>query len=59
MRSFALCSASLVGAVLWYEVGPQGLLYTAFGVGCVGAGVFYLFCRGADENSRFAAAPER
>jgi MFS family permease len=42
IRSFALCGASLVGAGLWYGFGPQVLLYTAFALGCVGAGVFYL-----------------
>jgi MFS family permease len=44
VRSFAICSASLVGAVLWWTLGPEALLYTAFGLGCVGAGVFYVFC---------------
>jgi predicted MFS family arabinose efflux permease len=44
VRSFAICSASLVGAVLWWTLGPEALLYTAFALGCVGAGVFYVFC---------------
>jgi predicted MFS family arabinose efflux permease len=43
LRSFALCPASLVGAVVWYAFGPEVLLYTAFVVGCAGAGVFYFF----------------
>jgi MFS family permease len=45
IRSFAVCSASLVGAVLWYQLGPQAMLYTAFILGCLGALVYYLFCR--------------
>jgi MFS family permease len=43
VRSFAICLASLAGAALWWEFGPHVLLYTAFGLGCVGAGAFYLF----------------
>jgi predicted MFS family arabinose efflux permease len=49
VRSFAICSASLVGAVIWFYFGPQSLLYIAFALGCVGAAVFYLFCRGLNE----------
>jgi predicted MFS family arabinose efflux permease len=49
IRSFALCSASLVGAVIWYWFGPEVLLYTAFGLGCIGAGVFYGFCRAPSD----------
>jgi predicted MFS family arabinose efflux permease len=45
VRSFAICSASLVGAMIWFYFGPQLLLYSAFGLGCIGAAVFYLFCR--------------
>jgi MFS family permease len=49
VRSFAICSASLVGAVIWFYFGPQLLLYSAFGLGCIGAAVFYLFCRSPDD----------
>jgi MFS family permease len=42
IRSFAMCSASLVGAAVWYWSGPQVLLFGAFAMGCVGAAVFYL-----------------
>ena len=35
------------GALLWGTLGPAALLYTAFALGCVGAAVFYLFCRQA------------
>jgi predicted MFS family arabinose efflux permease len=43
VRSFAICSASLAGAVIWFLFSPQMLLYVAFGLGCIGAGLFYLF----------------
>jgi hypothetical protein len=43
VRSFAMCSASLVGAMVWFWFGPEWLLYTAFALGCTGAAVFYLF----------------
>ncbi len=43
VRSFAMCPAALAGAMLWAAFGPQVLLYVAFGFGCVGAAVFYLF----------------
>ncbi len=45
VRSFALCSASLVGAVVWYQFGAVNLLYLASVLGGLGAAVFYLFCR--------------
>jgi MFS family permease len=48
-RTFAICWASLVGATLWYWLGPECLLYIAFGMGCIGAAVFYLFCRTPPE----------
>jgi len=44
LRCFAICTAALAGALLWGWFGPQILLYTAFGLGCVGAAIFYLFC---------------
>jgi hypothetical protein len=52
VRSFAICPASLVGAALWWGYGPEVLLYAAFGLGCVGAGVFYLFCRKPLERGK-------
>lgn len=45
LRSVAICSASLVGALVWYAFGPDHLLYLAFAFGCVGAGVFYFLIR--------------
>jgi predicted MFS family arabinose efflux permease len=45
VRSVAICWASLVGALVWYALGPEPLLYLAFAFGCAGATVFYLFAR--------------
>jgi hypothetical protein len=45
LRSFAFCTAPLVGVALWLTIQPEGLLYSAFVLGCIGAAVFYLFCR--------------
>src|SRR5262249_42883352 len=45
LRSAVICWASLVGALVWYAFGPEHLLYLAFAIGCLGAGVFYLFVR--------------
>lgn len=50
LRSFALCPAALVGAATWSGVGRTALLYCAFGVGCIGAAVFYLFCNKPDMD---------
>ncbi len=43
VRSFAICSASLAGAAIWFYFGPETLLYIAFALGCVGAALFYFF----------------
>jgi predicted MFS family arabinose efflux permease len=43
LRSFAICWASLVGAGLWYWFGPETLLYTAFALGAIGTGLYFLF----------------
>jgi MFS family permease len=45
IRGIAICWASLIGAVVWFWLGPQVLLYLAFAFGCVGAAVFYLYAR--------------
>src|SRR6185503_15984966 len=45
IRAFAICSASLVGAALWLFLSPEVLLCTAFGVGCAGTAVYYLFAQ--------------
>lgn len=42
LRTFAICPAALAGAAVWLAVGPQALFVTAFVIGCLGAGVFYL-----------------
>ena len=45
IRSIAICWASLIGALVWFWLGPQALLYLAFAFGCAGAAVFYLYAR--------------
>jgi MFS family permease len=45
IRGVAICWASLVGALVWFWFGPDALLYLAFGFGCAGAAVFYLWVR--------------
>ncbi len=45
IRGLAICSSPLVGALVWFWLGPGALLYLAFGFGCVGAAVFYLSAR--------------
>lgn len=42
LRSFAICTASLAGAGLWFAFGPETLLYVAFACGCVGTALFYI-----------------
>jgi predicted MFS family arabinose efflux permease len=45
IRGVAICWASLVGALVWFWLGPEALLYLAFVFGCAGAAVFYLLVR--------------
>ena len=45
IRGIAICWASLIGALVWFWLGPQALLYLAFAFGCAGAAVFYLYAR--------------
>jgi len=45
IRGVAICWASLVGAIVWFWLGPQALLYLAFAFGCAGAAIFYLYAR--------------
>lgn len=45
LRSFALCTAPLAGAALWAAWGPEALFHAAFGIGCLGAFVYYRYCR--------------
>jgi MFS family permease len=45
MRAFAICSASLVGALIWQWGGPVTLFHAAFGFGVLGIIVYYVFCR--------------
>ena len=45
IRGVAICWASLIGAIVWFWLGPQALLYLAFAFGCAGAAIFYLYTR--------------
>jgi hypothetical protein len=45
IRAFAICSASLVGALIWQWGGPVTLFHAAFGFGVLGIIVYYVFCR--------------
>jgi predicted MFS family arabinose efflux permease len=54
IRSIAICWSSLIGALVWFWLGPQALLYLAFAFGCAGAGVFYLYAREADARVELA-----
>jgi hypothetical protein len=51
LRSFAIATAPLAGAAIWYSFGPNVLLHVAFALGCVGASVYYAFCRTAPITS--------
>lgn len=52
LRSFAICPASVAGSLLWFRFGPETMLYVAFILGCVGAGVYYALCRVASPAMR-------
>lgn len=41
VRTFAMSTASLVGAAVWWIWGPEKLFCLAFSMGCLGATVFY------------------
>jgi MFS family permease len=56
LRGVAICWASVIGAVIWFWLGPHALLYLAFGFGCAGAAVFYLYARDAGETEPLALA---
>ena len=53
IRGVAICWASLVGALVWFWLGPHALLYVAFAFGCAGAALFYLYAR--ERRDREAA----
>jgi len=46
IRSFAFCTSSIVGALIWMKWGPEILLVIASIVGFIGAGIFYLLVGG-------------
>ena len=56
LRGIAICWASLLGALVWFWLGPQILLYLAFAFGCAGAAVFYLYAREHDEAQHLSIA---
>jgi MFS family permease len=41
IRSFAVCTASLAGAAVWWRFGPEVLFHLAFFLGAAGAVVYY------------------
>jgi predicted MFS family arabinose efflux permease len=41
LRSFAICTASLAGALIWQTWGPEALLLIAAAAGSLGAAIFY------------------
>jgi hypothetical protein len=47
LRSLCVAPAGLAGAALWWFAGPKVLLFTAFVVGAVGAGVYYAWGQAA------------
>jgi predicted MFS family arabinose efflux permease len=51
IRGVAICWASLVGAFVWFWLGPDALLYLAFAFGCAGAAVFYLYARETEPTA--------
>jgi predicted MFS family arabinose efflux permease len=55
IRAVAICWASLVGALVWFWLGPEALLYLAFAFGCAGAAVFYLWVRESSQAAEPAA----
>jgi MFS family permease len=54
LRSFAICSASLAGALLWISQGPEPLFHAAFASGCIGALIFYLMVGGKTHDAMLA-----
>ena len=54
IRGLAICWASLIGALVWFWLGPQALLYLAFAFGCAGAAVFYVYAREPDETQHLS-----
>jgi len=56
IRGVAICSASLIGALLWFWLGPEALLCVAFGFGCVGTVVFYVWVRDTERAASVSAS---
>jgi predicted MFS family arabinose efflux permease len=51
IRSFAFCSSSIAGAVIWMKWGPEVLLVVASIIGFIGAGIFYLVVGSGNKSS--------
>jgi predicted MFS family arabinose efflux permease len=56
LRGVAICWSSLVGALVWFLLGPHALLYLAFAFGCAGAAIFYLYTRERHEVEEVSLA---
>jgi MFS family permease len=56
VRGVAICWASLIGALVWFWLGPHALLCLAFAFGCAGAAVFYLYTRAPDDTPNLSLA---
>jgi len=56
LRGVAICWSSLVGALVWFLLGPHALLYLAFAFGCAGAAIFYLYTREPHEVEEVSLA---
>jgi MFS family permease len=56
LRGVAICWSSLVGALVWFSLGPHALLYLAFAFGCAGAAIFYLYTREPHEVEEVSLA---
>src|SRR5262249_431456 len=55
-RNLSVFPAALVGGLLWQTVGPQGMLYAAFGAGAAGF-LFYLVWGTGDDPRTSEVAP--
>ena len=51
IRSFAFCTSSIVGALIWMKWGPEVLLVVASVIGFIGAGIFYLMVGSGNKSS--------
>jgi predicted MFS family arabinose efflux permease len=59
IRGVAICWSSLIGALVWFWLGPHALLYLAFVFGCAGAAVFYLYAREPNQTDDLSLEPTK